>query len=249
MAASNVAEPSVQPQDEVDLTDEQIQQLLLEAEGRLRGPDTQSTELDIASLRYASNTQQPTDILLRPVNANRSIRIPKLSSGSSIKPYVQQNDDVSTAKTAELVDKRYKELSNKLHTTSGQKPAVQEKTTAGPEWFDLPKTVMTTEFKRDLQLLRMRSVLDSKRHYKKENGKAKAPEFSQVGTIIQGPTEFFSGRIAKKDRKKTFVEETMSTERQNRKFESKYRDIQATKTSGKKAYYNNLKAQRKRTKK
>ncbi|KAJ5397278.1 hypothetical protein N7509_005391 [Penicillium cosmopolitanum] len=226
MAASNVAEPSVQPQDEVDLTDEQIQQLLLEAEGRLRGPDTQSTELDIGSLR-----------------------IPKLSSGSSLEPYVKQNDDVSTAKTAELVDKRYKELSNKLHTTSGQKPAVQEKPTAGPEWFDLPKTVMTTEFKRDLQLLRMRSVLDSKRHYKKENGKAKAPEFSQVGTIIQGPTEFFSGRIAKKDRKKTFVEETMATERQNRKFESKYRDIQDTKTSGKKAYYNNLKAQRKRTKK
>jgi hypothetical protein len=108
---------------------------------------------------------------------------------------------------------------------------------------------MTTEFKRDLQLLRMRSVLDSKRHYKKENGKAKAPEFSQVGTIIQGPTEFFSGRIAKKDRKKTFVEETMAIERQNRKFESKYRDIQGTKTSGKKAYYNNLKAQRKRPKK
>jgi hypothetical protein len=108
---------------------------------------------------------------------------------------------------------------------------------------------MTTEFKRDLQLLRMRSVLDSKRHYKKENGKAKAPEFSQVGTIIQGPTEFFSGRITKKDRKKTFVEETMATERQNRKFESKYRDIQDTKTNGKKAYYNKLKAQRKRTKK
>jgi hypothetical protein len=57
MAASIVAEPSVQPQDEVDLTNEQIQQLLLEAEGRLRGPDTQSTELDIASLRYAPNTQ------------------------------------------------------------------------------------------------------------------------------------------------------------------------------------------------
>lgn len=108
---------------------------------------------------------------------------------------------------------------------------------------------MTTEFKRDLQLLRMRSVLDSKRHYKKENTKAKAPEFSQVGTIVQGPTEFFSGRIAKKDRKRTFVEETLATERQNRRFESKYRDIQGTKTSGKKAYYNSLRAKRNRNKK
>lgn len=138
MAASNVAEPSVQPQDEVDLTDEQIQQLLLEAEGRLRGPDTQSTELDIGSLRYDPNTQRPTNILLRPVNANRTIRIPKLSSGSSLEPYVKQNDDVSTAKTAELVDKRYKELSNKLHTTSGQKPAVQVRRFFPPDSIHIP---------------------------------------------------------------------------------------------------------------
>lgn len=127
--------------------------------------------------------------------------------------------------------------------------SLKEKTTAGPDWFDLPKTEMTAEFKRDLQLIRMRSVLDPKRHYKKENGKAKAPEFSQVGTIIQGPTEFFSGRIAKKDRKRTFVEETLALERQNKRFESKYRDIQESKTSGKKAYYNNLKAKRSRNKK
>jgi hypothetical protein len=65
-----------------------------------------------------------TNIPLRPLNANNTIRIPKLSSGSSLEPYVQQKDDVSTAKTSELIDKRYKELSNKLHTT-GQKPAVQ----------------------------------------------------------------------------------------------------------------------------
>lgn len=51
------AGPSVQPQDEVDLTDDQIQQLLLEAEGRLRGPVVSSTEdPDASSLRYAKTT-------------------------------------------------------------------------------------------------------------------------------------------------------------------------------------------------
>lgn len=110
----------------------------------------------------------------------------------------------------------------------------------------MPKTELTPELKRDLQLLRMRSVLDPKRHYKKENGKAKPSEFSQVGTIIEGPTEFFSGRIVKKDRKKTFVEETMALERGNRRFESKYRDIQGAKQSGKKAFYNKLRAKRNR---
>lgn len=125
-------------------------------------------------------------------------------------------------------------------TSCGQK----DKPTAGEEWFNLPKTEMTAEFKRDLQLLRMRSVLDPKRHYKKESGKAKPPEFSQVGTIIEGPTEFFSARIAKKDRKKTFVEEAMALERETKRFESKYNDIQSTKRSGKKAYYKDLRSKR-----
>lgn len=41
---TSTEEPSVQPQEEMDLTDEQIQQLLLEAEGRLRGPLVQATK-------------------------------------------------------------------------------------------------------------------------------------------------------------------------------------------------------------
>lgn len=105
---------------------------------------------------------------------------------------------------------------------------------------------MTPELKRDLQLIRMRSVLDPKRHYKKENGKAKPPEYSQVGTIIEGPTEFFSNRITKKDRKKNFVEETLALERGTKRFQAKYRDIQANKTSGKKSFYKDLQAKRSR---
>lgn len=110
----------------------------------------------------------------------------------------------------------------------------------------MPKTVLTTELKRDLQLLRMRNVLDPKRHYKKESGKVKPPEYSQVGTIIEGPTEFFSGRVAKKDRKRTFVEETMAADKNNGRFKRKYNEIQDAKTSGKKAFYKSLQAKRAR---
>ncbi|KAJ5902484.1 Fcf2 pre-rRNA processing [Penicillium taxi] len=212
-----------QPQVEEDLNDDQIQQLLLEAEARLRPNGQISQGLDVASLK-----------------------IPKLSSGSSLEPYIRQQNDIAVVDSTQLVDPKEKKLANSLRSTqaiTAKKPST-DKATAGPEWFNMPKTVMTTELKRDLQLIRMRNVLDPKRHYKKENGKAKAPEFSQIGTIIQGPTEFFSNRIVKKDRKKNFVEETMATERQTGRFKSKYRDIQATKTSGKKAYYNNLQAKR-----
>jgi len=107
--------------------------------------------------------------------------------------------------------------------------------------------VLTPELKRDLQLLRMRSVLDPKRHYKKDNRrKGDVPEFSQVGTIIEGPTEFFTARLTNKERKRTLTEEVLAGEKNTHRFKSKYNDIQKAKTSGKKAYYKSIKAQRSR---
>lgn len=89
----------------------------------------------------------------------------------------------------------------------------------------------------------MRSVLDPHRHYKK-SGKMKVPAFSQVGTVIEGPTEYYSARINKKDRKRSFVDEVMAKGQENLKFKRKYNDIQAVKRSGKKEYYKTLMAKR-----
>lgn len=85
-----------------------------------------------------------------------------------------------------------------------------------------------------------------RRHYKKDNGKGKLPPFSQVGTVVQGPTEWYSSRISKKDRAKNFVEEIMAVEQDTGRFKRKYDEIQGSKTSGKKAHYKSLKAKRKR---
>lgn len=105
---------------------------------------------------------------------------------------------------------------------------------------------MTPELKRDLQILRLRSVLDPKRHYKKDNDrKNDVPEFSQVGTIIEGPTEFFT-RLTNKERKQTFVEGVLAGEKKSQRFKTKYNEIQRAKTSGKKAHYKALKAKRAR---
>lgn len=122
----------------------------------------------------------------------------------------------------------------------------EKKATAGADWYNLPRTVLTPELKRDLQLLRMRSTLDPKRFYKKENAKKnQVPEYSQVGTVIEGPTEFFSARLSNKERKRTLVEEVLAGEKTTQRFKSKYRDIQRAKTSGRKDYYKAVKAQRK----
>ncbi|KAI8717944.1 30S ribosomal protein S10 [Fusarium sp. LHS14.1] len=119
----------------------------------------------------------------------------------------------------------------------------KEKTTAGANWFDLPKTVLTPEFKRDWQLLRMRGILDPK--HQKKALRASAPEYSQVGEIIAGPTEFYSARLTRKERKATMMEEVMSTYDKD-KFTTKYAGIQKQKTSGKKAFYKKLVAQRRK---
>lgn len=91
----------------------------------------------------------------------------------------------------------------------------------------------------------MRGVLDPHRHYKKDGGKMKPPEFSQIGTIVEGPTEFFSGRIENKKRKRTFVEEVLAGEQDTGRFKKKYAELQTRKTSGKKSFYKALKAKRK----
>lgn len=122
-----------------------------------------------------------------------------------------------------------------------------KKATAGAQWYNLPRTDLTPELKRDLQLLKMRNVLDPHRHYKKENGKLRPPEYSQVGTIVEGPTEYYSARLTNKDRKRTFVEEVLAGEQANGRFSKKYGDVQVNKTSGKKAYYKSV--QDKRSKK
>ncbi|KAG6030372.1 hypothetical protein E4U41_000116 [Claviceps citrina] len=115
--------------------------------------------------------------------------------------------------------------------------------TAGSDWFDLPKTDMTPEFKREWQLLRMRGLLDPK--HQKKALRFNAPEYSQVGEVIAGPADFYSSRLSRKERRKTILEEVMGTVDQ-RKLQGKYAGIQRDKTSGKKAFYKKLVSQRRK---
>lgn len=50
---------------------------------------------------------------------------------------------------------------------------------AGPKWFDMRAPKMTDEIKRDLQLIKMRNIIDPKRFYKKDGNK-KLPKVFQV---------------------------------------------------------------------
>jgi hypothetical protein len=51
--------------------------------------------------------------------------------------------------------------------------------TKGKKWYGLPATEITEEVKRDLEIVQMRSVLDPKRFYKKNDMKV-LPKYFQV---------------------------------------------------------------------
>jgi hypothetical protein len=118
----------------------------------------------------------------------------------------------------------------------------ERETTAGKGWFDMPKTEITPEIKRDLQVIRLRNVLDRKRHYKK--GDQKDPTFFQMGTVIEGPTEFFSSRMTKKERKQTIVDELLADEEARGYYKRRFMEVQERTQSGGKKHYKKLMAKR-----
>ncbi|ROT38858.1 hypothetical protein SODALDRAFT_333488 [Sodiomyces alkalinus F11] len=90
------------------------------------------------------------------------------------------------------------------------------------------------------------TALDPQRHYKKDSLKPRIPRYAHIGRIIEGPTEFYSSRLTRRERKRTLVQEIMAAEAASTKFKSKYENIGAQKSSGKKAFYKKLVAHRRR---
>ncbi|OMO53393.1 Fcf2 pre-rRNA processing [Corchorus capsularis] len=95
----------------------------------------------------------------------------------------------------------------------------QVKDTAGAAWFDMPAPTLTDELKNDLKLLKLRGAIDPKRHYKKDSKSKALPKYFQVGTVVESVTDYYSGRMTKKERKPTLADELLSdpTVRQYRK--------------------------------
>ena len=116
--------------------------------------------------------------------------------------------------------------------------------TTDGRWFNMKQPEMTPEIKRDLQIIKQRSALDPKRHYKKD--KWEIPKYFQMGTIIEGNTEFYSARLKRKERGKTMVEELLNDDNTKKYFKRKYHEIQEAKTSGRKAHYKKVKTARKK---
>ncbi|XP_071986870.1 deoxynucleotidyltransferase terminal-interacting protein 2 [Engystomops pustulosus] len=80
--------------------------------------------------------------------------------------------------------------------------------TTGTGWFDMKAPQLTEELKNDLKALKMRSAMDPKRFYKKDDRDG-FPKYFEVGTVVDNPADYYHSRIPKKQRKRTIMEELL----------------------------------------
>ncbi|CAD0195703.1 unnamed protein product [Chrysodeixis includens] len=96
--------------------------------------------------------------------------------------------------------------------------------TKGPGWFNLPAPEITEELKNDLNVLKMRSALDPKHFYKK-NDMEVLPKYFQVGRIMDSPLDHANERLTKKQRKRTMVDELLADAQFQKYNKKKYKEI------------------------
>lgn len=118
---------AINSHDEVHITDHDIEQLLFEAEGRLRARDVNST--NVPDTREVPDDQPQHSLL----------SIPRLSSNCPLQPYLLQEGDFATIDTTRVL-KNVQDASNGLGYKEPKQPKVKkDKPTAGSNWFDLPR--------------------------------------------------------------------------------------------------------------
>lgn len=125
-----------------------------------------------------------------------------------------------------------------------KKAGKEEQLDSGSKWFNMKQPELTASVKRDLSIIKQRNALDPKRHYKKD--KWEIPKFFQMGTVVEGNTEFYSARMNRRDRGNTLVEEVLNDNDRKKYFRRKYTEIQDKKTSGGKNHYKKVKGMRKK---
>lgn len=126
-----------------------------------------------------------------------------------------------------------------------QKKRTREES-AGPMWFNLPATQLTPEIEQDMKVIKMRNILDRKRHYKKNDSSA-LPKYFQIGTVVEGSADFYTSRIPKRQRKINLIDELLSDAEFRRYNKKKYLEIQAAKQIGKKGFHKKKTNKRKST--
>lgn len=103
----------------------------------------------------------------------------------------------------------------------------------GRGWFDLAPMKLDEKLKRDIKAIQMRNYMDPKRFYKNPD---KLGKILHTGTIIEGPSEYKSGRLTNRERKQTIMEEILADGAIKDYTKRKFQEIQVTKNNKQRMY-------------
>eukprot|EP01103_Thecamoeba_quadrilineata_P007588 TRINITY_DN17441_c0_g1_i1.p1 TRINITY_DN17441_c0_g1~~TRINITY_DN17441_c0_g1_i1.p1 ORF type:complete len:194 (+),score=40.44 TRINITY_DN17441_c0_g1_i1:38-619(+) len=91
-------------------------------------------------------------------------------------------------------------------------------------WYGMEKPTMTPELERDITIIHNRPYIFKNRHYAKPDSD-KLPQHFEMGTVIEGPTDWYSGRLTKKERSQSITESFMKDPEFMNYAERKYEQI------------------------
>nr|CAB3239388.1 deoxynucleotidyltransferase terminal-interacting protein 2 [Phallusia mammillata] len=176
--------------------------------------DKLSSEIDVSDLNLEGYISVDT-----PSEGNR--KIIDMYAGS------QKDDPVMKYSVITPDFETKHEVPKELGTRAGKKQRRAIKNaTSGKKWFDMKAPELTDEVKRDMKILQMRSILDPKRFYKKNDRKT-IPKYFQIGKIMDNAVDFYSSRVPKKQRKATLADELIADANSKRYQKRKFNEIQA----------------------
>lgn len=96
-------------------------------------------------------------------------------------------------------------------------------------WHEMPAIDLTPEVQRDLRIIENRQHLNPKRFYKSTGTGRKGgqlPTHVQIGKVISGSHEFYSGRLLKKERRSRIIEEALADNNVMHYTKSRFKKLQ-----------------------
>lgn len=122
------------------------------------------------------------------------------------------------------------------HDLKEAKPprAVQTTFKEDEHWHEMPAANLTPELERDLRVIENRQHLDPKRFYKSSGTgrkKGQLPTHVQVGTVLSGSHEFFSGRLLKRERRARIIDQVLASQETMHYAKSRYQKLQRDRTA------------------
>ncbi|KAI8033933.1 hypothetical protein M5D96_013307, partial [Drosophila gunungcola] len=143
-----------------------------------------------------------TDMVMRRENVESSMKVSRRSL----------NPDLDQSKALINVGKRQQLILNRAERAK----------TKGSGWFHLPATEVTEKMRNDLKIIQMRSVLNPRQFYKKNDLKI-LPKYFQVGTVTQTVSNTFKEQKATKT--KSIVDELLEDESFQKFNKKKYSEV------------------------